>query len=280
MKHPFHKTLVALLAIGTLAFGLAACDDDDSAATGTARVSLVDAPSDLEGLESIDLVLSDVRIHRSSEADAEAGGWVDVMPDTLTAEQRSYNLLELTGGVSAVLGEAELTVGNYQQIRLIIESASITIDGESYPLTIPSGMQTGVKVVGGFQILADQLTELTLDFDAMRSVYEAPPGSDNWRMKPTVRLLVDMQATTGAVAGTVLPVGIGSNVVATVPATGDTMATTFADATTGAYELLGLSPGSYHVTANAAGYSALTDSNVAVAAGMNTSVDFTLTLLP
>ena len=47
--------------------------------------------------------------------------------------------------------------------------------------------QTGVKVVCGFEINANQTTELILDFDASRSIVEAG-SSDNLLLKPTIRV--------------------------------------------------------------------------------------------
>ena len=118
----------------------------------------------------------------------------------------TYNLLDLVNGVRETLGIATLYAGTYTQMRLIIGTepdggyphANFVVDANDdiYPLEVPSGFKTGVKVVGGFEILTDGITELILDFDAMRSVVQAG-SSGNYLLKPTVSVL---DTTAGAVA--------------------------------------------------------------------------------
>jgi hypothetical protein len=55
-------------------------------------------------------------------------------------------------------------------------------------LKIPSGFQTGIKIVHGFEISANQMTELILDFNACDSVVQAG-DSGNWLLKPTIKVL-------------------------------------------------------------------------------------------
>jgi hypothetical protein len=270
-----HAMVPFLLGLVLLS-GLAACGDDDAAGTGTLRISMIDAPGNIEGLEAITLVLSGVRIHASENAEGgQSGGWMDVMPDSLSEAERTFDLLELVNGVEAVLGEVVLEAGQYTQIRLMIESATITISGETSPLFIPSGMQSGLKLIHPFTIRTNEVTALTLDFDAARSVYEAPPASGNYRLKPTVRVV--QNGLSGSITGTVTPLAIDAMVAAIHPASGDTVTTTFVSLANGGYELGALLPGNYHVAASAPGYVAAVDSNVAVqAATVTPDVDFVL----
>ena len=53
-------------------------------------------------------------------------------------------------------------------------------------LKIPSGIQSGYKIVNGFTISANQTTELTLDFLADKSVVVG--GNGNWHLQPTVKV--------------------------------------------------------------------------------------------
>jgi hypothetical protein len=61
-------------------------------------------------------------------------------------------------------------------------------DLDVYELKVPSGFQTGLKIVHGFDVSDNQTTELILDFDASKSVVKAG-NSGNWLLKPTVRIL-------------------------------------------------------------------------------------------
>jgi len=55
-------------------------------------------------------------------------------------------------------------------------------------LKIPSGYQTGVKIVHGFYINEDEITELILDFEASKSIVK-PGHNKEWLLKPTIKVL-------------------------------------------------------------------------------------------
>lgn len=64
----------------------------------------------------------------------------------------------------------------------------INLANEVHELKVPSGTNTGLKIVNGFDINDNQTTELILDFDAMRSVVKAG-ASGEYLLKPTVKVL-------------------------------------------------------------------------------------------
>jgi hypothetical protein len=64
----------------------------------------------------------------------------------------------------------------------------IDLDDNEHELKVPSGYQTGVKIVQGFTISEKQTTELVLDFSASASVVVAGK-SGNWLLKPTIKVL-------------------------------------------------------------------------------------------
>ena len=163
MRFIKHLGVTGGLALA-VSFVIAAFTTEPSG-TGTLQLRLVDAPAPIEGIESIDIVFSFISVHASADADSENVGWITLMDDQLSAEDRTFNLLEYVNGTSAILGEAELDEGHYTQLRIGIESASITISGETSDLFIPSGAQSGLKLTGGFNIDPNVITELTLDFE-------------------------------------------------------------------------------------------------------------------
>jgi hypothetical protein len=71
----------------------------------------------------------------------------------------------------------------------------------TYELKVPSGSQTGEKIVGGFRINTNQTTELILDIDACRSVVKSAGNNDKWIIKPTIK--VADPATYGIITGIV-----------------------------------------------------------------------------
>ena len=80
--------------------------------SGTLRVLMTDAPAC--GFNNVFVTVEKVRVHSDTNADTNAPGWADI---TLNPAQR-IDLLSLTNGVLATLGQAVLPAGTYQQIRL------------------------------------------------------------------------------------------------------------------------------------------------------------------
>lgn len=161
--------------------------------TGTLSLSLLDATTD--EYNAVYVAIEEVQVHKD-----EGGNW-----KVVASPEKTYNLLELVNGVREQLGIAELETGHYTQMRMIIGKVSdteINILSESHPhanyiidkfdtyyeLKIPSGLQTGVKIVHGFDINENETTELILDFDASESIVKAG-SSGQWLLKPTIKVL-------------------------------------------------------------------------------------------
>lgn len=117
-----------------------------------------------------------------NDDDDSNDGWY-----TIINESQIFDLIELQN-VTDVLGEKNLTVGKYTQIRLTVEKAEITINNsgniEVHDLNIPSNK---VKLVKSFWIYENETTILTLDFDVYRSVHET--GNNKYIMKPTIKII-------------------------------------------------------------------------------------------
>ncbi len=110
------------------------------------------------------------------------GNWLVV-----SEEETTIDLAALSGGAVAQLGLAELPAGHYTQIRLLITDSQILIDGDWYPVTIPSGSSSGLKIQGEFEIIAGMATSITLDFDASASITYT--NGQGFMMNPVIKLL-------------------------------------------------------------------------------------------
>jgi hypothetical protein len=264
--------IAAFLTIG----GMFSCSDTtEPIPTGTLRMNLVDAPTELQSVDSLIVVFEKVLVHKSSDAESPGDGWIVVLDDALPVEARTFDLLQLVNGVFVTLGEVELEATRYTQVRIMFESATLFVDGVPQVLTIPSGDQTGIKLIRGFTVEPDVVTEVVADFDAASSLHENPPGSGEYFFRPTIRLV--QKDLTGTISGTITPAGIGAVLFAINPASGDTVTTTLADPASGDYLLQTLMAGTYDVSADAVGYAAETRSGITVTAGSNTpGVDFEL----
>ena len=179
------KTLLVLtfLAVSTLLMG-ASCStteiDSDTATTsetGKLVLQLTDEPA--LDVTKAEVVISQVQVHQT-DADDDTG-WI-----TIVEEAQSFDLVAIKD-VTVFLGEKQLAPGKYTQIRLDVDSATATIDGEVHELTIPS---QSVKLVSGFQIKEGLTTTLTLDFDAQKSIKEAGQ-SGKYQMNPTIKVLAE-----------------------------------------------------------------------------------------
>ncbi len=168
-------------------------ESGSSGSTGTLSVNLTDAST--TEYQVIYVTIQQVAVHKDG-----GGGW-----DVISSPNKTYNLLNLVNGVREELALATLTSGHYTQMRLILTDTpdnSINIlsikhpygnyfidsSGQSIELKVPSGFQSGIKIVKGFDIDANQTTELILDFDAARSIVKAG-SSGQWLLKPTIKLL-------------------------------------------------------------------------------------------
>ena len=123
-------------------------------------------------------------------------------------EPVSINLLELQGNKSKTLLTNEiLPTGQYDWIRLkitaikdgIMDSYIRLVDGSVYELDMPSGMDVGLKIVGGLEIIANTPSAKTIDFDLRKSVII--DGLGDFKIKPTLTLVSNDQS--GAIQGTV-----------------------------------------------------------------------------
>jgi hypothetical protein len=212
---------------------LIGCEEQDTVAPdesepGRMVMHIVDAPTD--HLSEVNIIVGSVEVH------SDLNGWFITReePDTI-------DLLTLKNGVTAVLSDTALPAGKYTQIRLHIEEGSYVIaEGERYDLIIPSGFQTGVKLVGEFDVLSNDRVDLLLDFDVHRSVEHA---ADGYRLQPTIRFQVLDSA--GDLSGTVEPAE--ARALIAVSAGGEIITSTYADEATGEFKIVGLAPGTYTV---------------------------------
>jgi hypothetical protein len=122
---------------------------------------------------------------------------------------RQIDLLALDGGGSETLLTDEiLPAGEYEWIRLKVnagrngsDSFIELDDGAVHPLYIPSGNQTGLKLIRGFTIGAGSTHNFTIDFDLRKSVIHPPGLGEPYLLKPVLRLVDNLQV--GVIAGTV-----------------------------------------------------------------------------
>ncbi len=160
--------------------------------TGNLRVMLTDAAGPYD---AVNIVITKVEVHL--ESGDTLSQW-----QTLTMVDNTFDLLKLQNGVFAALAVGTVPPGHYDQVRLMLGPGSnVIVGGVTYPLDIPSGLQTGLKLIGDFTVPATGMLELGLDFDAMRSIHQT--GNGKYMLRPTVQMVPTTQV--GAISGTIVP---------------------------------------------------------------------------
>ena len=285
-----------------LAAALAACNGSSSSG-GNGALTLAVADTPIDSATHVTVVFTGVEVQ---PADSMGDGGKPLEFDFSTP--KTVDLLDQQQGRSAVLLDGvSLAAGDYAWIRLKIDAgqSSITLtDGSVHPLRIPSGDQTGLKLVSGFAVAAGNTTSFTVDFNLRQAVVLA---SGTYMLKPALRIVDSLQVGTlaGSVANTVTIGGLaisdpscgpavyiysGSNVTPVDINTTSTIqplttATLTLDATTGKYDYSEgfLQAGDYTValvcaakddpaTADALTFSSTKDATVS--ANTITTVDF------
>lgn len=222
-----------------------------AAGSGTLGVSLTDAPAC--GFDAVNVTVAQVRVHQSDAASDSDGGWSQI---TLSPA-RKINLLDLTNGVLDFLGETMLSAGHYTQLRLVLAAntgsgpvsnsvVQSSAPGTEIALRTPSAVQSGLKVVHGFDVAAGQRLDLVLDFDACKSVVAL--GNGGFLLKPVIKII---PTALNGINGFVDQALLGRNVMVSAQVNGTVVRSTSPDTTTGAFFLARLDPGSYAVVITA-----------------------------
>lgn len=265
-----------LLVLGLAAtIALAACDTASEATGPDNRVAVLLTDAPLE--EATSLVVEFGRVDL-----APADGDTGIV--TISEDPGEIDVLTLQNGVVHELGDALVPDGSYSQIRLIVETATLFFGpDEFYDVKVPSGSQSGLKILVDPPIVADDgsLHEVIVDFDVLRAVVETPPGSGNYLLKPTaIRAYSEAGAVEGTVTDSLDPQAPLEGVEVEVFEAGgsDVVTSTFTEAD-GSYGFAALAAGDYDFRFSLPGYVPETVTDL-VETGETTTIDVDLELAP
>jgi hypothetical protein len=260
---------------GFLVAGLAACGGGgggSAAGTGTLNMSLTDAPAC--GYDAVNVTIQKIRVNQSSTAGDTDAGWSEIV---LNPALR-VNLLTLTNGVLANLGQTPLPAGKYTQLRLVLAdntgaaplaNSVVPTGGTEVALKTPSGQQTGLKANIDIDIAANKMADFVLDFDACKSVVVAG-NSGQYLLKPVVSVIPHyVSGVTGFVGSALLTNG---NASVSLQQGGAIVKATSPDST-GKFLLQPVAPGSYSLVLTAPGFTTEVVTNVVVTTDTVTSLN-------
>jgi hypothetical protein len=217
---------------------------------GTLSVSMTDAPAC--GFDAVNVTVNKVRVNASGSAGDTDAGWTDIV----LSPAKKINLLNLTNGVLESLGQTSLPAGHYSQMRLILDANTgtgfansvVPTGGVETTLSTPSAVQSGIKLVNGFDVAAGQTTSVVLDFDACKSI--VTQGKGRYALKPVVKVVPSTATGTG-ITGYVATSLLAAHVSVSAQQNGVIVGATVPDPATGAFSLTHLAAGNYDVVITA-----------------------------
>jgi hypothetical protein len=210
------KTIVAAVLLSLAA--VACTQNGPPTGNGALSVALSQAPgngasTNLSLAQAPDPVTSVVVSVTKVRAHVESLGWI-VLSDVPV----QVDLLALpAAGVD--LGLARLPQGKkVTQIRLLVAATGnyVVAGGVPAALTVPSGIETGIKIPGPWEIAPCNETALTLEFDGKKSVWYHPTGGVSpWILRPVIhvkRVRYEQTSCEGGGGSTCVPASCASGI--------------------------------------------------------------------
>ncbi|RIH65832.1 DUF4382 domain-containing protein [Mariniphaga sediminis] len=290
---------IALFVLGVLAGCSELLDsekdvDVENKGKGTVVIKLTDAPFPVDLVAEANITVDWVKLmkHENEEGEGNGNGNNEEGDDdgnnafvTYELEENvTFNLLDLSNGVTATLAEMEVPAGVYHEIRLHIVDAGIVLnDGTEFDLKVPSGDASGlkIKVNPALEMNGESFAEVLLDFDVSRSFVlrgNMKHGYDKVKgfiFKPVVRAVANFQVSSGEISGMVTDSAeaVIENALLTLIEGGDTV-TSAMTSENGTYAMIGIPPGDYSLALNADDYE--NQVSVTVEAGAVTVQNFVI----
>ena len=137
---------------------------------------LTDEPTDFD---EVNVDIREVRVKFAK--DTTSNGWV-----TLATNPGIYNLLAYQNGVDTLLATGTFPVQVVKEIRFILgPNNTIKDGGVVYPLVIPSGSESGLKIKFSKDLRAT-LETMIIDFDAALSIQKE--GTGDYKLRPVLKI--------------------------------------------------------------------------------------------
>jgi hypothetical protein len=164
---------------------------------GLTRVLLTDAPFPFDQVSRVDVFIVSVAAASTADTIVATDAWI-----TLAEPASTFNLLDLQGGTTTLLGESLLPAGVYQAIRVVIDADQSSIAMNDGSLAVVDWQTAGTITLHA--LVEDQLdvpvegARIVIDFDVGRSFL---PVASGFLFIPRIRAV--NEAATGSISGTV-----------------------------------------------------------------------------
>jgi hypothetical protein len=202
-----------MLQVGITNGGTTSASTAAAATAVRTAVAASQAPSSPATYSSIVLSIKGIQlvpVGQDPQTPAESAG-LPVIP--LANSPVSVDIATLTY-LQQLLGQAVIPPGRYNQVRLILSdnvpgqtpANYVTLSGSStkIPLDTPSGQQSGVKILGQFEVKAGVINAIVLSFDPATAIVTT--GNGTYELKPTgIRIdqVASLLSNFGSITGTI-----------------------------------------------------------------------------
>ena len=178
MKKNIVWSLVAITAVSLILIVSCAKNNSDDTGTSTLQIRLTDGPT---YLAEVNVEIKEINVKFRDDFN-NTNGWV-----SMPTKAGIYNLLGLQNGVDTLLATLILPKDTVKEIRFVLGSNNSVKDtfGIVYPLTIPSGSESGLKIKVSKKLSAT-LETLLIDFDAALSVKKENNG--DYKLRPVLKI--------------------------------------------------------------------------------------------
>ena len=162
---------IIILAIGAVYFynqpplekGSFITSSYDPKTQGKIIFGVTDAAEEMNGISSIFITLNKIEIHSAAD------GWA-----TVSNETKQYDLLVLKqSGAVSLLANANVNVGTYDQVRLMVSKVVIVDNQVEQEAKLPSGE---LKIMQNIVVNADKTLTVVFDFIADKSLHITGDG--------------------------------------------------------------------------------------------------------
>lgn len=279
-----------LAVIAAAALTLISCSKEEGPleeGKGRINVHLTDAPFPIGMVSSTEVTIDKVEIRQSLESGSESDEGTFIL---LAEGEMTFDLLELTNGITEQIASADLPAGSYDMIRLHVNGSTVTLkDGTTFDLKIPSGSTSGlkIKIEPVIQLTEGETSDVLLDFDLSKSF--VVNGNINgiikgFIFKPVVRGV--LLGAAGRIQGTVTNaedaalehaiLKLWAQENGTIDWDAEKMLISAFSESNGSYKLIGLPVGTYSIISELEGYKNDTLKNIEVTAGHSSIANFKL----
>ncbi len=174
---------IGVILVCCVAVVFISCNKDNSTEAGTTALStlqvrLTDAPTIFD---EVKVDIREVKVKFSDDSTLTNGGWIN-----LITYPGIYDLLALQNGVDTLLATGAFPTQIIKEIRFILGPNNTIKDaGIVYPLVIPGGSESGLKIKVNKK-LQETLETIIIDFDAGLSVKKE--GSGDYKLRPVLKI--------------------------------------------------------------------------------------------